>query len=288
LTQIEEQTQDVKTALQSQTTALTQAERRPEGTASGLVYNRKLKAWLLPNDTNDLQVQRGRRKDEVWLVNGRWMTRIEIGEARLAYFPANKPELEGFVWQSPDWIRAKADELEKWEQTTQEFSSSPEMALVKTSRQMDARLRKAQQKQNFLSASFNVLRQFQRFTPEERQELRRGLLDAGITAWYQESERLDAELIANYPDPTARAKALAGANAVYLTALNGGNHHSVGHAQKKAWDSFRANTRTMADLGITAEVASKALADNNGNKSAAAQSLGISRAKMRRLTGERM
>jgi Bacterial regulatory protein, Fis family len=283
LTQIEKQTQEVRSALQPQTIMLTQTNRLPEGSNSRLVYNRKLKAWLAPDNTNSQLEQ-----PEVWWVNGRWMTRIEISAARLEYFPANKPECEGFVWQTPEWIRTKADELERWENTTQTFSSSPEMSVVRMTRQMDAKLKKAQQKQRFLNASFDVLRQFQKFTPEERQELRQGLIDAGLTAWYQESERLDAKLIANHPDPADRAKALAGADAAYLAALHGGNHYSIGQAQRKAWDKSQTNTRTMADLGITPDVAFKTLAEHNGNKSAAAQSLGISRAKMRRLTGESM
>jgi hypothetical protein len=123
----------------------------------------------------------------------------------------------------------------------------------------------------------------------------------GIVEKFNEIDALDKKALEAYPDPTRRAAALAGAKAFHMNsnseyqALNGDPFGSDVRrlppafvAQKKAENrvlNSRANEATFRDRS---EEVYAALREANGNKSAAARALGVSRGKVRRLTGEQM
>jgi hypothetical protein len=229
-----------------------------------------------------------KEKQRTFKIGHRKLTAAEMWEARLPYMESVGMPFSDFINAQPSWLAARARELEGWEKAVTDTYTSPEMQLVLNQRTTAKKIRKAQQRNEFMNAVLRVGLLFQRFSPEERQELRGVLESNGAVDWYTKGAALDAAVLEAHPDPIERDDALAGAEVIYRRLDSGLDIDGTFRAKNLYLDNRIRSRENMGAVRISVEIVQKALAEAGGNKTAAARTLGVSRAKLRRLTGEQM
>jgi hypothetical protein len=227
-------------------------------------------------------------KVRTFKVGDRNLTAVELWEARLPYVDSVEIKFFDFQNAQPSWLEARARELESWEKAVTDAYKTPEMQLVLNQKTNGKKIRKAQQRNEFMNAVLRVGLLFQKFSPAERQELRGVLESNGAVDWYTKGAALDAAVLEAHPDPIERDDALAGAEVIYRRLDSGLDIDGAFRAKNLYLDNRARSRENMGAVRISVETVQKALAASGGSKSGAARTLGISRAKVRRLTGERM
>jgi hypothetical protein len=239
-------------------------------------FDKDERAWLNPDEPSSEGFELG--------DTGRFLTRAEIWEYRIPHVKTLESRID-FLTAQPYWIRSRVDELWRWKVETVEYCSSPEMQLAAAQAEMTDRLKGIQRRAAFTNHATQAARLWLDFTPEERKKLRESL--SGVLECYESFKELD-QAVLNNPNSIERADALAAAKSTYRKLAAGTDLYTAFAARDRCLDDRQFARETLKELDITNVAATKALAEHNGNKSAAAKALGISRAKMRRLTGERM
>lgn len=237
-------------------------------------WDERLRAWLCQEAPST----------ETFQVGNRFLTRMEIWEERIPYVTKVEP-FSGFEGAFPSWIRARADELEQWKQAASEYYASPEMQLATAQRTISENLKIRQKRVAFMNCALQAARMWLDFKPEERQELRNSLAETGALECYGRFKTLGAAILTQHPDAEKRNDALAGAKVTDRKLAAGADLAAAFAAKDRVHDNRQYARETIQQLSPKVI---KALADAGGKKALAARHLGISRAKMRRLTGVQM
>jgi hypothetical protein len=170
----------------------------------------------------------------------------------------------------------------------------PEMMVVDKVNKLRHRVQQSRKVTTFVRTIEQGLGQLLKMNPLERRSAQDSLAQSTLLEEMKELYALDEKLIEVYPEPITQQMKLEGAKAAHRFIDRGEDWtHETGLVkvlEKSDMASYRreaAHEGRMEYDNRTRE-AYTALAKTNGNKTAAAQLLGISRAKIRRLTGEQM
>jgi transcriptional regulator with GAF, ATPase, and Fis domain len=164
--------------------------------------------------------------------------------------------------------------------------STPEMLLVGKQRQFLSELKANQEVSDIVAGQIRLQLRILRLSPENRREFWNALAQSGVVEKFNEIDALDQKVLEAHPDATSRTAALAGATAFHRNL--GNTMPAAFQAQERAAARARNADTNNTELIERTEKVYAALKEANGNKSGAARLLGVSRAKLRRLTGEQM
>lgn len=192
-------------------------------------------------------------------------------------------------------------ELFETNQSIDTVLCSPAMLLVGKQREFISALKESQEVSDIVAGQIRLQLRILRLTPEKRCQFWNALAQSGIVEKFNEIDALDKKVLEAHPDPTRRDAALAGAKAFQLHSDNSCQFTEKDQfgddvrrlpaafvAQKKAENRVLNSHAKKTAFRDRSEEGYGALREANGNKSAAARALGVSRAKVRRLTGEQM
>jgi hypothetical protein len=180
----------------------------------------------------------------------------------------------------------RKEEAERQEQRLTANLSTPAMLLVGKQRQFLSELKANQEVSDIVAGQIRLQLRILRLSPENRREFWSALAQSGVVEKFNEIDALDRKVLEAHPEPTDRTAILAGATAFHRNL--GNTMPAAFQAQERAAARARNADTNNTDFVARTEKVYAALKEANGNKSEAARRLGVSRAKMRRLTGEQM
>jgi hypothetical protein len=225
------------------------------------------------------------------LVNDREMTTVDLYFALARYEPdfrADNPDVHSWTSCDPSYLEECRKRLERYETTMNQTLNKP--AMIQQSLLMNA-LHKMADEHRFerIVQAHNMLKK--RLLGESVEVRRRywtWLDESGDIQLFKKIDELDESVMTQFPDPAERAKEIAGAKALHRSLSNGDQPYIAARAWSSAMLREKFRRKGAAALESVQEDVLKALEAAHGNKTAAARLLGISRARMRRLTGEQM